>query len=111
MPYILEHLLILSLFCAKTVTDKLKRLSLHYATILVQAETHPQGASLEKSFKHGSLRQILLSIITLPATPTTMEQQHGLRKGARSKNGRRTALYCGSVAIVRSALFLHIHGY
>jgi hypothetical protein len=47
----------------------------------------------------------------LPATPTTMEQQHGLRKAARSKNGRRTALYYGSVAIVRSALFLHIHRY
>jgi hypothetical protein len=77
----------------------------------VQAETHPQGASLEKSFKHGCLRQILLSIITLPATPTTMEQQNGLRKAARSKNGRRTGLYYGSVAIVRSALFLDIHGY
>jgi hypothetical protein len=66
----------------------------------VEVDILPQEINCEENFEDGSLLQILLSTITLHVRFTTMRQQHGLSREAHSGNGRRTALYCGFVAIV-----------
>jgi len=59
-----------------------------------------QGTSCKRNYEHGSLLQILLSIIILHTKPSTVGLRRGLSKAIRSENGRRAVLYYGSVGIV-----------
>jgi len=59
-----------------------------------------QGTSCKRNFEHGSLLQILLSIIMSHIKLSTAGLGHGLSKAIRSENGRRAVLYYGSVGIV-----------
>ncbi len=70
------------------------------SSFIVVAETCSQGISREISFEHGSPLQMLPSTIILHVALSTTEQQSGLLEVVYSMNGRRTAHYCGSAAIV-----------
>jgi hypothetical protein len=80
--------------------DDLQRPLLPY--VLVVAEAFSQGIGCEKSFKYGSLPQILPLIITRRAIHTMTELQRGSYKAAYSTSGRITDRYYGSVAFVCS---------
>ena len=76
------------------------RYSLTFPSPIVVAKAFSQGIGCEKSFKHGSLPQILPLIIIQRATRTMTELQRGSSKAASSTSGRITDRYYGSVAIV-----------
>lgn len=67
------------------------------------AETCSQSG-YERGFGHGWLLQIPSLIIISRVVPTAMELQRGSLEVSYSRNGRRTAPYCGSAAIVRFSL-------
>ena len=76
------------------------RYSLMVPSLIVVAEAFSQGIGCKKSFKHGSLPQVLPSIITQRATHTMTELQRGSSKAANSVSGRITDRYYGYVAFV-----------
>jgi len=82
--------------------------SLTAPSLTVNADSHSQGTSCKRSFKHGSLLQILPSIRIMHAKFIMMEPQIGLFEAAHTENGRRMVRYCGFVATVRFfRLFCH----
>jgi hypothetical protein len=66
----------------------------------VNADRDSQGTSWKRSFKHGSLLQILPSIRISRAIFGMVEPQIGLFEDARIENGKRMVLYCGFAATV-----------
>jgi len=94
--------------------DERQRLSPLDGTIIDSNRlTHSQGTSCPRSFKDGSLPQILPPIMIRPAIFSLMEAQGGLLKAQHSENGKRkrSAPYCGSVAIVRFFRQFNLYGY
>ena len=67
----------------------------------VNADRDPQGTSWKRSFKHGSLLQILLPTRISRAIFGMVEPQIGLFEAERIENGKRMVLYCGFAATVR----------
>jgi hypothetical protein len=81
--------------------DEQQRSLFHDSTSFVlMIGSYLQGISHETSFRHGSILQILLSIMVQHATPNTTGHQRGLSEAADSVSGRRMAHSCGSVEIV-----------
>ena len=65
-----------------------------------KANSCSQGTSCKRESYYGFLLQILPSIIIPRAKCSIAALQYGSFKGAHLRNGRRTVLLCGSVAIV-----------
>jgi len=76
-------------------------LSLMVPLLTFKADAHSQELNCNRSFKTGSLLPTLPSTTIMRATLTIVEPQVGLFKAAHFENGKRTALYCGFLAIVR----------
>lgn len=73
---------------------------------IINAETQPQGARSDEISRLGSLHQTPFSTIFISTAASSMGPRSGLPKTIGLMNGRRAALYYGSVAIVSSLLCL-----
>jgi hypothetical protein len=68
---------------------------------MVKLEAHLHRTRRETSSDYGLLLRILPLIIALPAKLGMTEPQDGSTRTRHTDRGRRTALYCGSMASVR----------
>lgn len=85
----------------------------HFLTVLlliIRIDTHAQGTSYKRSFRHGFLLQILRSTIIMRVKLNIVELRVGLFKVAHFENGKRMVLYYGFREIVRFSGSLSIDG-
>jgi len=108
--FLIRFILIPTFVICQIAIDAQQRSSYPYLPFLIViAEAHSQGTSCEKTFEHGSLPRVLLSITILRAKSNITELQNGLSEVTHSTGGRRMGHCCGSVAIVRFSLFVILY--
>jgi uncharacterized protein YoxC len=96
---------VLTLFLIAALKQERMNNSVRYSSMVpplaVQADIHSQGIRSKRCFNDGFLLQTVPAIIIMLARFNMTGPRHGLFNAANLENGRRPALCCGLVAIVR----------